>query len=137
MADCIFCMIAEGKIPSSKIYESDTVYAFLDLNPVHKGHTLIIPKKHAKDLLRLPPELGRDVVDAMQKVGRAVMEATGADGFNVVQNNGRAAGQEVEHVHWHVIPRFDGDGLAFWPQTKYESMEAMNAMAERIRARIV
>ena len=137
MADCIFCMIAEGKIPSSKVYESDTVYAFLDLNPVHKGHALVIPKKHAKDLLRLPPELGRDLVEAMQKLGRAVMEATGADGFNVVQNNGRAAGQEVEHVHWHVIPRFDGDGLAFWPQTKYESMEAMNAMAERIRARIV
>ena len=137
MADCIFCMIAEGKIPSSKIYESDTVYAFLDLNPVHKGHTLVIPKKHAKDLLRLPPELGCDLVLAMQKVGRAVMEATGADGFNVIQNNGRAAGQEVEHVHWHIIPRFDGDGLKFWAQTKYESMEAMNAMAEQIRAKIV
>ena len=137
MADCIFCMIAEGKIPSSKIYESDTVYAFLDLNPVHKGHALVIPKKHAKDLLRLSPELGCDLVLAMQKVGRAVMEATGADGFNVIQNNGHAAGQEVEHVHWHIIPRFDGDGLKFWAQTKYESMEAMNAMAEQIRAKIV
>ncbi|MBR4423457.1 MAG: HIT family protein, partial [Mailhella sp.] len=91
----------------------------------------------AKDLLRISPELGCDLVLAMQKVGRAVMEATGADGFNVIQNNGRAAGQEVEHVHWHVIPRFDGDGLAVWAQTKYESMEAMNAMAEQIRAKIV
>ena len=133
MADCIFCLIAEGKIPSSKVLETENLYAFLDLNPVHKGHTLVIPKKHAADLLACDPAIGCDVIAAMQEIGRAVMKVTGAKGFNVLQNNGRAAGQEVDHLHWHVIPRFEGDGLTLWPQGKYESMDEMNAMAASLR----
>ena len=106
MGECIFCLIAQGKIPSSKIYETDSLYAFLDLNPVHKGHTLIIPKKHAGNIFDLDPSLGR------------------------------SAGQEVDHLHWHLIPRFDGDGLKLWPQGRYDSMEEMNGLAEKIRARL-
>ena len=132
--DCIFCAIVSGAIPSSKVFESDTVYAFLDLNPVHKGHTLIIPKKHFKDVTELDTALGRDIFDAMQRVARAVMEATGARGFNVLQNNGRIAGQMVDHLHWHIIPRFADDGLDMWPQGKYVSMDEMNATAAKIAA---
>ncbi|MBO4314231.1 MAG: HIT family protein [Desulfovibrio sp.] len=132
--DCIFCAIVSGAIPSSKVFESDTVYAFLDLNPVHKGHTLIIPKKHFKDVTELDTALGRDIFDAMQRVARAVMEATGARGFNVLQNNGRIAGQMVDHLHWHIIPRFADDGLDMWPQGKYGSMDEMNATAAKIAA---
>lgn len=136
MGECIFCLIAQGKIPSSKIYETDSLYAFLDLNPVHKGHTLIIPKKHAENIFDLDPSLGGELVSFMKKVGRAVMETTGATGLNIYQNNGRSAGQEVDHLHWHLIPRFDGDGLKLWPQGKYDSMEEMNGLAEKIRARL-
>ena len=132
--DCIFCAIVSGAIPSSKVFESDTVYAFLDLNPVHKGHTLIIPKKHFKDVTELDTTLGRDIFDAMQRVAGAVMEATGAKGFNVLQNNGRIAGQMVDHLHWHIIPRFADDGLDMWPQGKYGSMDEMNATAAKIAA---
>ena len=132
--DCIFCAIVNGTIPSSKVFESDTIYAFLDLNPVHKGHTLIIPKKHFKDVTELDTALGRDIFDAMQRVARAVMEATGARGFNVLQNNGRIAGQMVDHLHWHIIPRFENDGLGMWPQGKYDSMDEMNATAAKIAA---
>lgn len=136
MGECIFCLIAQGKIPSSKIYETNSLYAFLDLNPVHKGHTLIIPKKHAGNIFDLDPALGGELVSFMKKVGRAVMETTGATGLNIYQNNGRSAGQEVNHLHWHLIPRFDGDGLKLWPQGKYDSMEEMNGLAEKIRARL-
>ncbi|MCR5563053.1 MAG: HIT family protein [Desulfovibrio sp.] len=132
--DCIFCAIVSGAIPSSKVFESDTVYAFLDLNPVHKGHTLIIPKKYFKDVTELDTTLGRDIFDAMQRVAGAVMEATGAKGFNVLQNNGRIAGQMVDHLHWHIIPRFENDGLGMWPQGKYDSMDEMNATAAKIAA---
>lgn len=83
MGECIFCLIAQGKIPSSKIYETDSLYAFLDLNPVHKGHTLIIPKKHAGNIFDLDPALGGELVSFMKKVGRAVMETTGATGLNI------------------------------------------------------
>lgn len=136
MADCIFCLIAQGKIPSSKVLETETVYAFLDLNPVHKGHALIIPKTHCESVFDLDPALGRDVVDAMQRVGRAIMKVTGATGLNVLQNNGRDAGQEVGHLHWHLIPRIAGDGLNVWPHEKYDSMDEMNGLAARIREAI-
>ena len=132
--DCIFCAIVNGAIPSSKVFESDTIYAFLDLNPVHKGHTLIIPKKHFRDVTELDTALGSDIFDAMQRVAKAVMEATGARGFNVLQNNGRIAGQMVDHLHWHIIPRFADDGLNLWPQGKYDSMNEMNATAAKIAA---
>lgn len=136
MDDCIFCLIAEGKIPSSKIMETKTLYAFLDLHPVNKGHALIIPKKHVKDILGVDPELGRDVFQAMQRIGKALMTVTGAQGFNVLQNNGRAAGQEVDHLHWHIIPRFANDGFKLWAQGDYASQDEMNQFAEDIRKQL-
>ena len=117
-ANCIFCRIASGEIPCAKVYEDEYVLAFLDLAPVHPGHTLVIPKTHDKDMLEVPAELGTAVFAAIQKVAAAVLEATGAQGFNVMQNNRLAAGQTVFHIHWHIIPRFEGDGLDMWAQGK-------------------
>ena len=131
-ANCIFCRIANGEIPCAKIYEDDNVLAFLDLAPVHHGHTLVIPTSHYKDMLEVPNELGTYVFAALQKVAAAVMKATGAMGFNVMQNNGLAAGQTVFHIHWHIIPRFEDDGLMMWEQGSYPDAAAMQAMAARV-----
>ena len=113
---CIFCLIAKGEIPCAKVYEDDCVLAFLDLSPVHPGHTLVIPKTHYKDMLEVSCDIAPAVFAALKKVGAAVMKATGASGFNVMQNNGLSAGQTMFHIHWHIIPRFDGDGLGVWEQ---------------------
>ena len=129
---CIFCRIANGDIPCAKVYEDDTVLAFLDLSPVHPGHTLIIPKKHYKDMLEVSCEIAPAVFRALQKVGGAVMKATGATGFNIMQNNGLSAGQTMFHIHWHIIPRFDGDGLGAWKQGNYPDAAAMQAMAASV-----
>ncbi len=129
---CIFCRIAEGDIPCSKIYEDDIVLAFLDIAPVHPGHALLIPKIHFANLLEFPSELAPAIISALKKVGAAVMDATGASAFNVMQNNGFAAGQTVFHIHWHIIPRFDGDGLVMWPQGNYVTPSDMQEMASRV-----
>lgn len=136
MDTCIFCAIQEGKLPSSKVYESDTLYAFLDLNPANKGHTLIIPRKHSLDLLGVDPGLGKELLEAMQRIARALVSVTGAEGFNVIQNNGRVAGQQVDHLHWHIIPRFSGDGIPLWQQHSYDSQDEMNRLATAIRVQI-
>lgn len=131
--DCIFCMILEGKLPSSKVYESEHLYGFLDLNPVNKGHALIIPKKHCADIFDCDPAIGQEVVEAFQRVGEALKKVTGCTGVNIMQNNGRTAGQMVFHLHWHLIPRHAGDGFTLWPQGKYADMDEMNGMAAKLR----
>jgi histidine triad (HIT) family protein len=135
-SDCIFCRIAAGEIPCAKLYESETILAFLDIAPVRKGHALVVVKAHYPDLWSLPADLGGDLLAAMQAVGRAVVEATGAEGLNVGMNNRAAAGQVVPHAHFHLIPRNAGDGLALWPQSSYAGQEEMVRLAEAIRARI-
>lgn len=135
--DCIFCRIVRGEIPCAKVYEDDAVLAFLDLGPIRPGHTLVIPKGHYANVLEMPVEQAPALLQALQKVGRAVMTATGATGFNVFQNNFPASGQAVFHVHWHVIPRVENDGLALWPQGSYPDQEVMRSTAAAIAARIV
>lgn len=138
MADneCIFCRIVRGEIPCAKVYEDDAVLAFLDLGPVRPGHTLVIPREHYANVLETPADLAPALFSALRKVGRAVMAATGASGFNVLQNNFPAAGQAVFHVHWHVIPRAEDDGLALWPQGSYPDPKAMQETAAAIAARL-
>jgi len=130
--DCIFCRIANGEIPSAKVYEDDEVLAFLDLAPANRGHVLIVPKRHYTNALDFPCEAAPAICQAVKKVGGALVEALNARGFNVFQNNGPAAGQTVFHIHWHIIPRFENDGLAMWAQGSYPSQEEMNALAEKI-----
>ena len=134
--DCVFCRIVQGEIPCARVYEDDAVLAFLDLGPVRPGHTLLVPKIHHATLLELPEEVGPALIAGLKKVGRAVMAATGATGFHVLQNNFPPAGQTVFHVHWHIIPREDGDGLTMWPQGTYPDSASMQKTAAAIAARL-
>ena len=136
MTECLFCRIAEGTLPCAKIYETERLLGFLDLNPASPGHALIIPKKHMETIFAVDEPIGDELIRAVQAVGAAVMAETGAAGLNVIQNNGRAAWQTVDHVHWHLIPRFPGDGFEPWKQGAYGSPAEMAAMAAAIRNRI-
>ncbi len=134
--ECIFCKIIQGQIPCAKVYETDTVLAFLDIAPVNKGHTLIVPKSHYSTLFDVPPELGPDLLLAMRTVGKALMDFTRATGLNMGMNNFRAAGQLVFHAHWHLIPRFDADGLKLWEQKAYDDKDEINRLARAVRGQI-
>lgn len=134
--NCIFCKIIQGVIPSSVVYEDEDFRAILDIAPSHKGHTIVLPKYHAANLLELPDEVASKALPVVKKVAAAIKEETGCDGINILQNNGVAAGQTVFHLHIHVIPRFENDGiLPVWAQGSYEEGEA-TALAERISSRI-
>lgn len=123
--NCIFCKIAAGIIPSATVYEDDDFRAILDIAPAHKGHTIILPKTHAKDIFELPEEVAAKAYPVVKKVATAIKAATGCDGVNVLQNNGAAAGQSVFHLHIHVVPRIAGDGiLPVWPSKEYADGEA-------------
>jgi len=108
--DCIFCQIVDGAIPGRVVYEDADVLAFLDANPLAPGHTLVIPKDHHETLDDLPAGRGETTFAALHYLTPIVEDAVDADGSNVAFNNGEAAGQEVPHVHGHIIPRFDDDG---------------------------
>ena len=132
----MFCKIISGELPASKVYEDDAVLAFLDIAPINKGHTLLVPKEHHVNLLDCPEPLLICLTLALQKVGRAVREGVQADAFNVGLNNGRAAGQLVDHTHFHIIPRFHDDGLQSWGQRHYSDGEAERVVAA-IRSALV
>jgi histidine triad (HIT) family protein len=131
--DCVFCRIIRGEAPCSMVYDSPTVISFLDINPVHHGHALVVPKEHFPTLFELPVELGRDLFEAMQKVGQAVMDVTGAQGMHVGMNNFEAGNQVVFHAHFHIIPRFTGAGLRCWRHVSYETPDERRRVAESIR----
>ncbi len=137
MADnCIFCKIAAGQIPSVKIYEDEKVIAFLDIGPISDGHTLVVPKLHYTKVHECPPEVLASIVSVLPKVAGAVFGAMAADGYNVLCNNGRAAGQLVEHLHFHIIPRKTGDGVfSHWPAFKYPQGKA-EELAKKIRTKL-
>ena len=115
MEDCIFCRIVRGEIPSAKIFETDTVLAFLDINPVSKGHTLVIPKTHYGTFPEMPVDVLAALGETLQKIGKAVKSELNSAGFNLLLNNGRAAGQLIDHSHFHLIPRNLQDGVMDWP----------------------
>ncbi|MEI8060794.1 MAG: HIT family protein [Candidatus Berkelbacteria bacterium] len=124
MNDCIFCKIAAGEIPANKVYESDELLAFLDVMPVRPGHTLVIPKKHFANILETPAELSSKMLELAKKIGKHIIEEFGADGVNITNNTHAAAGQSVLHVHFHVIPRYENDGLQPWPHKEYSPGQA-------------
>jgi histidine triad (HIT) family protein len=113
--DCIFCAIAAGAAEASPVFEDERVMAFLDINPIHRGHLLVVPREHVTDLAGCPSDLAGHVFAVAGRLGPCVVRAVGADGFNVWTANGSAAGQEVFHLHLHILPRFDDDrfGLRF------------------------
>lgn len=129
--NCIFCAIAAGEIPSFKVYEDDLVLAYLDINPFSKGHTLVIPKAHTEGLLDTPDEMLATIIARVKKVAAHLKQALPCDGFNIVQNNGEVAGQTVKHVHFHIVPRYQGDdSTSFVGQPG--DMAALKSLAERI-----
>src|SRR5438445_1254182 len=117
MADTIFGKILRNEIPCHRVYEDDKVLAFLDVNPISRGHTLVIPREPAETLDALSPDSAAALGRALPRIARAVVAATGARAYNVLQNNGAAAHQAVRHVHFHIIPKYDdGTGLGItWP----------------------
>lgn len=129
----IFSKIIRGEVPVMKVLETDDALAFLDINPVNPGHVLLIPKGAFPTLWDLPDELASATAGLLPRLCRAVRAATGATAINVVVNNGQLAGQTVDHVHWHIIPRFEGDAVHWpWPHTAYDEGE-MARMQDRIR----
>lgn len=129
----IFAKILRGEIPSSRVYENDDVVAFMDVMPQGTGHTLVIPKEPSRNLLDAKPEVLANLIQAVQKIAQAVKKAFNADGVTVMQFNEPASGQTVYHLHFHVIPRFEG--VALKPHTgQMEDMAIIAANAEKIRA---
>ena len=130
----IFTMIIDGEIPCHKIFEDDLVFAFLDINPFSPGHTLVVPKEAARTLDKLSNESAEALGRVLPRISRAIMRATGAEEFNVIQNNGPNAFQSVFHVHFHIIPKMeDGRGLSFpFKSTPIDHDEAA-IMASKIR----
>ena len=129
--DCVFCAICAGEIPSFKVYEDDLVLAYLDINPFTKGHTLVIPKVHSPNLLETSDETLAAVIARVKKVAAHVKAALPCDGFNILQNNGEAAGQTVKHLHFHIVPRYGNEPIVF--ESHPGDMEELKALAERIR----
>jgi len=120
-SDCLFCKIAAGEIPAAKVLEDDVCLAFMDIGPLAEGHVLLIPKFHAVTLDELPADQAGDMLRRLPSLVNAVRNATGCQGVNVLQNNGPVAHQEVMHVHFHVIPRNEGDAFSFnWPAGSYQ-----------------
>jgi histidine triad (HIT) family protein len=129
--DCVFCAIAAGEIPSFKIYEDDVALAYLDINPFAEGHTLVIPKAHAKGLLDTDDAALAALVSRVKNVAAHIKAALPCDGFNILQNNGAAAGQTVNHIHFHIVPRKAGAPVTF--KSAPGDMKALEALAARLR----
>ena len=136
MDDCVFCNMVAGNIPVASVYEDEVVLAFLDIGPISDGHTLVIPKRHCPSLHECDTEVLAQVATRLGKVARAVAAAVGADGYNLLSNNGAAAGQVVEHLHFHIIPRTRGDAVfRQWPTYEYEQGQ-IEELARKIRAEL-
>lgn len=144
--NCIFCAISAKRAPASIVYETENSIAFLDNRPITRGHVLVIPKKHCRNLFDLDDGSGRAVTSAARIVARAVRKAFSADGMNLFQSSERAAGQEVFHFHFHLVPRFLDDGLMArdsddrmtrWRSRINLTPLEFESIADRIRAQIV
>ena len=117
---CIFCKIVAGQIPCAKIFENDHILAFLDIGPISEGHTLVVHKHHTASVAETSPEMLGQISEVLPTITKAVQRAMDADGYNVLCNNGAAAGQVVDHLHFHIIPRNTNDGVFNrWPSFEY------------------
>ena len=134
MADCVFCLIRDGKIPSAKVYDDQRTLAFMDINPLSRGHCLVVPKAHAATLYDVETEDLRAAIATAKKVAGAIRKALNPDGLNLLQANGAAAFQSVPHFHLHLIPRWTNDGKGFDWKEVAGSREEIMGTADRIRA---
>lgn len=132
---CIFCRIVKGELPSTKVYEDAEILAFMDIGPIIKGHTLVIPKAHVESFTQAPIGVLSRVMGVAQMVAQAQKKGLQADGANVFVADGTAAGQVVPHLHVHVVPRFKRDGHNWnWAAKKYENMDEMRKLSETIQS---
>ena len=131
--DCLFCKLVAGELPSYKVYEDSDTLAFLDINPNNYGHTLVIPKDHFENIYTTPDETLCKVMIVVRKLSTAIRNGMEADGVNVTINNESAAGQVVEHLHVHIIPRHEGDWETKTRHLKYENNQALETV-EKIKS---
>lgn len=134
MPDCLFCDIAAGRVPAQRVLEDDDFVGFLDVRPVFKGHTLLVPREHVVTLPDLPARLRDGFLASAQRLATAMVDGLGAQGSFVAMNN--TVSQSVAHLHCHVVPRTKGDGLRgfFWPRTKYADEAEAADYAGRLAA---
>lgn len=134
--DCIFCKIANGDIPAASIYEDLDFRVILDLSPAAKGHALLLPKEHFTDLCDLDEQRASKILSIAGKIGNALKKSLNCDGFNLVQNNGEAAGQTVFHFHMHIIPRYKGaEKIVSWTPGSSDP-EELSEIAEKVKGAI-
>jgi histidine triad (HIT) family protein len=138
MENCIFCKVIKGELPSSKVYEDDVVLAFLDVNPINKGHVLVIPKEHQQFIADLDEKtLGKMIIIA-NKINKAVRSSEiKTEAVNLLLSDGEVAGQEISHVHLHIIPRFRGDNFSFsFPNNESPTREDLDEISEEIKGHL-
>lgn len=125
MNDCIFCKIIKGEIPSFRVFENEKVFCFFDINPLTKGHTLVIPKEHYENIFDIPEDDLKEIISTAKKMASIIKEKFGAEGVNLVNASGEAAEQSVFHFHLHIVPRYKNDGLEMnkWWQSKTQKAD--------------
>ena len=130
---CIFCKIVQKLAPASIIFDNELVMAFLDIRPLTMGHTLVIPKKHYVDIFDVPNETLSKVHITSKRIAPAIKTATNADGISIIQQNGKSAGQDIFHLHVHIVPRFEGQKLPHFHELKEVDRQQLEIMAQRIK----
>ena len=133
---CIFCKIVRKQATASIIYEDETVMAFMDIRPLNEGHTLIIPKEHYVDIFDIPEEVLSQIYKVTKQVSTAVKKVTNSDGITIIQQNGRAAGQDIFHIHVHVVPRFEGQKLPNFNSLKEVERAKLDHVARKMEQQI-
>ena len=134
--NCIFCKIVAGQIPAQVVMANEHAVAFLDIQPLAIGHLLLVPVEHHSRLDQMPAELAGRVCSEIPRLAEVLVKVTSADGYNVLLNNGRVAGQVVDHVHIHLVPRKQGDGLGYrWNTTEYPPGQA-EQLAQRLKTEL-
>ena len=134
MLDCVFCSIIENKTPAVKLYKDEHTLVFLDIHPVNPGHALVVPREHIRTIYDAPEDTLAHIMTTPKKLAIAIKTGVGADGINLMQNNERAAGQLVDHLHLHVVPRFSGDGFTHWKGRKPYAEGEIETVAEKIKS---
>lgn len=129
--NCVFCAIAAGEIPAFKIYEDERILSYLDINPFSRGHVLVITKNHYADLIEIPDSELANLSLAVKKIAAHVQSKLNCDGFNILQNNGEAAGQTVRHIHFHIVPRMNGQPISF--ENRPGDMQLLKTLAEELK----
>ena len=134
--DCIFCKIIRGEIPSFKVFEDDRVFAFMDINPIQPGHSLVIPKFHTETIFDAPADWAAATINGIQRLARAVNKTLAPDGINILQANGPGAAQSVFHLHMHVVPRAMNDEIKMNWGIHPGNMDDIKALCGRIQGNL-